>query len=143
MDCDGLLRGSINYLFAGVDVDKVNVDDIVSLACQAVWMKMIALSEVSGGRPGYIEDNNEKGLPLKFIANELHCPEYILKNVLKIMEKDGAVKMNGTGSIELINFNHYQFSEYDRQKPYRQAKKEAEQNPEKFVQGKYGKVVKR
>jgi hypothetical protein len=129
MDCEGLLRGSINYL--------------LPLDGQAVWLKMIALSEICGGRAGFIEDNNEKGLPVEYIAQELHCPIDTLKNVLKIMELDGAIKTNGTGSIQLVNFDHYQFSEYDRQKKYRDAKKEAEQNPERFVQGKYGKVVKR
>ena len=143
MDCDGLLRGSINYLFSDVDKDDIDAEDIISLACQAVWMKMIAFSEVCGGRPGFIEDNNENGLPVKYIAQELHCPLHILTNVLKIMESDNAININGTGSIELVNFNHYQFNEYDRQKPYRQAKKEAENDPDKFVKGKYGHVVKR
>ena len=143
MDCDGLLHGSMNYLFADIDVEKMEAGEIVSLACQAVWMKMIALSEVCGGRPGFIEDNNESGLPVKYIAELLHCPIHILANVMKIMETDGAIKTNGTGSIELVNFNHYQFSEYDRQKPYRQAKKEAAEDPDRFIKGKYGGVVKR
>lgn len=143
MDCEGLLRGSINYLFSDVDKDDIDAEDIVSLACQAVWMKMIAFSEVCGGRPGYIEDNNERGLPVKYIAQELHCPVHILQNVLRIMEGDGAIKTNGTGSIQLVNFEHYQFSEYDRQKPYRQAKKERDEDPDKFIKGKYGHMVAR
>ena len=110
MDCEGLLRGSINYL--------------LELDGQAVWLKMIALSEVCGGRPGFIEDNEERGLPHTYIAHELHCTVELLDGVLEIMKKDGAIEINGTGSIELINFKHYQFSEYDRQKPYRDAKKE-------------------
>lgn len=109
MDCEGLLRGSINYL--------------LTLEGQAVWFKMIALSEICGGRPGFIEDNNEKGIPLNYIAQELHCTTEIFETVLKTMINDGAIKKNGTGSIELVNFHHYQFSEYDRQKPYREAKK--------------------
>jgi len=129
MDCEGLLRGSINYL--------------LPLDGQAVWLKMIALSEVCGGRQGFIEDNNNKGLPHEYIAQELHCSVELLEMVLDKMKSDGAIAINGTGSIQLVNFDHYQFSEYDRQKPYRQAKKEAEQNPDKFVQGKYGQVVKR
>ena len=129
MDCEGLLRGSINYL--------------LPLDGQAVWLKMIALSEVCGGRPGFIEDNNEQGLPHEYIAQELHCSIDLFELVLNKMKSDGAVHTNGSGSIELVNFNHYQFSEYDRQKPYRQAKKEAEQDPDKFIKGKYGGVVKR
>jgi len=113
MDCEGLLRGSINYL--------------LELDGQAVWLKMIAFSEVCGGRPGFIEDNEGRGLPRPYIAHELHCTTELLENVIKSMKADGAIKENGTGSIELTNFKHYQFSEYDRQKPYRDAKKEGKQ----------------
>lgn len=109
IDCEGILRGSINYL--------------LPLDGQAIWIKMIALSEVCGGRPGFIEDNNNNGLPHEYIAQELHCHGELLEMVLKKMESDGAIKRNGTGVIELTNFNHYQFTEYDRQKPYREAKK--------------------
>ena len=128
MDCEGLLRGSINYL--------------LPLDGQAVWLKMIALSEVCGGRPGYIEDNNEQGLPREYIAQELHCTVETLTLVIDIMKKDGAIICNGTGSIQLVNFDHYQFSEYDRQKPYREAKKK-EQDPDKYIKGKYGAMVQR
>ena len=128
MDCEGLLRGSINYL--------------LPLDGQAIWLKMIALSEVSGGRPGYIEDNNEQGLPHDYIAQELHCSLEALTLVISIMEKDGAIKCNGTGSIQLVNFDHYQFSEYDRQKPYREAAKaEKKDDPDKYRKGKYGHMV--
>jgi len=111
MDCEGLLRGSINYL--------------LPLDGQAVWLKMIALSEISGGRPGYIEDNNQNGLPLEYIAYELHCSQELLELVLEKMRCDGAVDILSSGSVHLVNFDHYQFTEYDRQKPYRQAKQEA------------------
>ncbi len=109
LDCQGILGGSINYL--------------LPLDGQAVWVKMICLSEVCGGRPGFIEDNNQNGLPHEYIAHELHCPLQVLEDVLKRMGDDNAIKINGTGSIELVNFQHYQFSEYDRQKPYRDKKK--------------------
>lgn len=114
MDCEGILHGSVNYL--------------LTLEGQAVWIKMIALSEVSGGKSGYIEDNNENGLPYEYIAHELHCTVETLETVLKIMEADKAIEINGTGSIHLVNFYHYQFSEYDRQKPSREAKKERDKS---------------
>ena len=129
MDCEGLLRGSINYL--------------LPLDGQAVWLKMIALSEVCGGRPGYIEDNNGNGLPHEYIAQELHCPVELLELVLEKMGSDGAIALDGTGSIHLVNFQHYQFSEYDRQKPYRDRKKQDPDDPEKYTKGKYGHRVQR
>ncbi len=131
VDCDGILRGSINYL--------------LPLDGQAIWIKMIALSEVCGGRPGFIEDNNQNGLPHEYIAQELHCTVELLELVIKKMKDDQAIKTNGTGSIELVNFQHYQFGEYDRQKPYRQAKKEAEakikDDSSRLFKGRYGHLV--
>jgi len=124
VDCEGVLRGSINYL--------------LPLEGQAVWLKMIAYSEVCGGRPGWIEDNNGKGLPLEFIAQELHCPVEVLELVLEKMKEDKAIETNGTGSIHLVNFEHYQFGEYDRQQPYRLGKKEAEKVESKTDKKPYG-----
>ncbi len=118
LDCEGILRGSINYL--------------LPLDGQAIWIKMIAYSEVCGGRPGFIEDNNQNGLPHEHIAHELHCPLELLESVLETMKKDGAIKLNGSSPIELINFKHYQFTEYDRQKPYRDRKREAEKAGKKI-----------
>jgi len=124
VDCEGVLRGSINYL--------------LPLDGQAVWIKMIAYSEVCGGRPGWIEDNNGNGLPHDFIAQELHCPVEIFELVLKKMRDDKAIETNGTGSIHLVNFEHYQFGEYDRQQPYRLGKKEAEKVESKTDKKPYG-----
>ena len=126
LDCEGVLRGSINYL--------------LTLEGQAIWIKMIALSEVCGGRPGYIEDNNENGLPHEYIAQELHCFIEMLNIVLDKMKNDGALEIDSKGSIQLVNFKHYQFSEYDRQKPYREAKKK-ERDPEKYFKGELGHCV--
>ena len=75
IDCEGILRGSINYL---LPLDE-----------QAIWIKLIAFSEMCGGRSGYIEDNNGKGMPLEHIAHELHCPVETLNNVIEKMGKDG------------------------------------------------------
>lgn len=129
IDCDGVLHGSINYLFIlerQVGWENWDIEKLVSLACQATWLKMVAFSEVCGGRPGWIEDNNGNGLPQEFIAQELRCPLDLFKLVLDKMIEDKAIDINGTGSIHLVNFDHYQFGEYDRQKPYRFGQQEAE-----------------
>jgi len=128
LDCNGILRGSINYL--------------LQLDQQAVWMKMIAYAEVCGGPPGYIQDNEGNGLPREYLASELHCPIDILNKTVDIMIKDKAISANGTGVLKLNNFEIYQFSEYDRQKPYREAWKERDRDPERFQKGKYRDLVK-
>jgi len=129
IDCEGILRGSINYLFSlqkQKEWTETDIENLLSLACQAVWVKMIAYSEVCGGRPGWLEDNNGNGLPHAFIAQELHCPLDLFELVIRKMQDDKAVELNGTGSIHLVNFAFYQFGEYDRQAPYRHGKREAE-----------------
>jgi hypothetical protein len=120
IDCEGILRGSINYL--------------LKLDGQAIWVKMIAYSEISGGRAGFIEDNNQSGLPREYIAQELHCTVEQLNEVIEKMKNDGAIKINGTGSIQLVNFKHYQFNEYDRQKVYREKSGEGPQTFDEYVE---------
>jgi len=130
IDCEGILRGSINYL--------------LPLVGQAIWVKMIAYSEVCGGRPGFIEDNNHNGLPDEFIAHELHCSLAQLKMVIDKMKEDKAIEVNGTGSIRLVNFQHYQFGEYERQKQYRVGYKEAKKldsGDEKKPRGEFENVL--
>lgn len=128
IDCNGILRGSINYL--------LKLDE------QAIWIKLIAYSEVCGGPAGIIQDNEGNGLPREFLAQELHCSTEILNSTIEIMTKDKAISSNGNGILKLNNFDTYQFSEYDRQKPYREAKKLSEKSdPERFQKGKYGEIV--
>lgn len=109
MDCQGCLHGSINYQLA--------------LEEQAIWFKLIMYSAVCGGAAGFICDNDGRPMPKEYIAQELHCPLEILERTLKKCAEEGRIKVNSSG-IEIINFNAYQFTEYDRQRPYRMAKKE-------------------
>jgi len=108
MDCQGCLHGSINFQ--------------LTLEEQAIWFKLIMYSAVCGGEPGFICDNDNRPMPLEYIAQELHCPLELLKATLKKCTDEGRTRVNSTG-IEIINFNAYQFTEYDRQRPYRQAAK--------------------
>ena len=124
IDCNGILRGSVNW--------------ILTLEEQAIWVKMIAYSEVCGGPSGYIQDNDDHGLPMEFLAHELHCPIEALQMTIDKMADNNSIEKNGSGIIRLIHFDDYQFTEYDRQKPYRQAK---QTSPEKFKQGKYADSV--
>lgn len=129
MDCLGCLHGPINYL--------------LSLEEQAVWFKLIMYSEICGGPPGFVQSNEGNGMPFVYLASELHCPIRVFESMVEKMTKDKAIKVNGTGVIELVNFSTFQFTEYDRQRPYRQAKKERGADPDKYIKGKYGGVVKR
>lgn len=109
LDCQGILHGSINYIYA--------LDE------QAVFIKMIAMAEVYGLEPGLISDNDGRALPKEYVAHELHCSLEVLNSVIAKGSVDKSIEVNDSG-IRLLNFDLYQFTEYDRQKPYR-VKKES------------------
>jgi len=108
LDCHGVLHGSINWLF--------------TLEEQAVFLKLIPMAAVYCQTPGIISDNSGNPLPREFIAHELHCPVEVLNSVITKGCGDSCLKETDEG-LELTNFRHYQFTEYDRQRPYREAKK--------------------
>ena len=108
LDCQGCLHGSINYQ--------------LTLEEQAIWFKLIMYSAVCGGDAGFICDNDGRPMPKEYIAQELHCPLETLEATLERCVKEGRVKDNSAG-IEIINFAAYQFTEYDRQRPSREARK--------------------
>ena len=127
----GCLRGSLNYQ--------------LTLEQQAIWFKLIMMSAVYCKDPGIISDNDGRPMPHEFIAHELHCPVELLEQTLKKCTEEGRIKENSNG-IAIVNFNEYQFTEYDRQKPYRDRKKQEgrpdEGDPDRFVKGKYSHLVK-
>lgn len=125
LDCQGVLHGSINWLF--------NLEE------QAVFLKLIPMAAVYCKTPGIISDNEGKPLPREFIAHELHCPVEVLNSVIQKGSQDNCLQETDEGLV-LVNFHIYQFTEYDRQRPYREAKRRAV-DPEKFTKGKYGHLV--
>lgn len=111
LDCNGIIHGSINWQ--------------LTLEEQAVWIKTFAYSAVCGGEPGIIQDNDGQALPHQFIAEEFHCPLEVFESMLEKCKQQNRLEENSDG-IKVINFKAYQFTEYDRQKPYRDAKKSGE-----------------
>lgn len=92
------------------------------------------------GREGEICDNDGRAFPPDFIANQLHIPLELLQTTITKCEKEGRIKVEG-GVILITNWKAYQ-SEYDRQRPYRQKGKLSD-DPDKYVKGQYGHMVKR
>ena len=129
LDCYGLLHGSINWQ--------------LTLEEQAVWIKTFTYSAICGGKPGIIQDNDGQPLPHWYIANELHCPLEVFESMLeKCKSNEQQRLMENEHGIEVVNFEAYQFTEYDRQRPYR-GKKQQEDDPDKYTKGRYGGIVKR
>jgi hypothetical protein len=109
LDCQGVLHGSINWLF--------NLEE------QAVFLKLIPMAAVYCRTPGTIADNEGKPLSREFIAYELHCPVETLNSVIDKGSKDNCLRDTEEGLV-LVNFPRYQFTEYDRQKPWRERQRE-------------------
>jgi len=105
LDCQGVLHGSINWIF--------------TLEEQAIFLKLIPMAAVYCKEPGTIADNEGNPLPREFIAHELHCSIELLASVIDKGVKDHCLEETDHGLV-LLNFKEYQFTEYDRQKKYRQ-----------------------
>jgi len=104
---------------------------------RGVWYDLLVLA----GRcrlEGTIAAGEGVPYPHTWIAGTLNIPVDLLDRTLKKCLTSGRIEENHTG-LRIINWDKYQ-SEYDRQKPYRQAKKE---DPDKYTKGKYGHMVNR
>lgn len=97
----------------------------MELSEQAVFSKLIVMADEFGPVPGLISDNDCRAMPLKYIAHQACCPLEVLESTIKKAKADDSIYENGRG-IYLTHFDDYQFTEYDRQKPYRQAKQQAQ-----------------
>ncbi|MBA7713276.1 hypothetical protein ES703_122277 [subsurface metagenome] len=106
---------------------------------RGVWYDLILMA----GRcrvPGVISANETTPYPHSYIAGILNVDLELLDTTIEKCKKSGRIKENKQG-LQLVNWEHYQ-SEYQRQRPYRQGKKE-EEDPDKFIKGPYGDKVKR
>lgn len=125
---DSYLDSSINYRF--------------TLEERGVWPYIIIMANKFGPVPGLISDNDFRPMPHDYLAHQACVPFEVFESVLKKGIEDDSLYENSHG-IFVTHFDDYQFTEYDRQKPYRDKKKELNQDPDKFVKGKYGDTVRR
>lgn len=124
------LTSSINYRMA--------LDEI------AVFSKVIVMADEFGPVPGLISDNDCRPMPHEYLAHQACCPIEVFESCLDKATKDGSVYENGHG-IFVTHFDEYQFTEYDRQKKYRQAKHDKQDEPtqQKFDTQRYAHCVRR
>ena len=125
--CYQTLHGSISYQLTQEE--------------QAVWLKLLCLTGLCS-HEGTISDNDGRAYPHSFIAHELHTSVELLDSTLAKCKEEGRISEDEHG-IHITNWKAYQ-SEYERQKPYRQERaKQQSQDPDKYIKGKYGHMVKR
>ena len=117
IDCYGMLHGSINWQ--------------LTLEEQAIWVKSIAYAAVCGDTAGIIRDNDGSPFPHEYLASEFHCPLEVFESMLKKCVIQNRMMENEHG-IEILNWNAYQFTEYDRVKGYQEAyrQRKSEKGPQ-------------
>ena len=107
-------------------------------AGRGTWYDLLALARICG-QDGSICDRDHRPYPHDYIANRLNIPLDLLESTLANCKTEGRITVDDTG-IHITNWKVYQ-SEYERQKPYRGKKEEVD--PDKYVKGKLGHMVKR
>ena len=106
---------------------------------RGTWYDLLALARICG-HEGMICDRDQRPFPHDFIANRLNIPLELLERTLKKCQDEGRLA-EGDNGITIVNWKVYQ-SEYERQKKYRD-KKPAADDPDKYIKGDYGHMVRR
>lgn len=101
------LHGSISYQ--------------LSPAERGTWLLILCFAGICPNA-GVISDSDGRSYPHEFIANRINIPLDLFEETLRKCIEEGRISENDSG-IHITNWKAYQ-SEYDRQKPYREAKKE-------------------
>jgi hypothetical protein len=95
---------------------------------RSVWYDFLLLAGNSR-LPGTIAANETTPLPVKRIAGILNIPEKLVTHCLDKFKDSGRIDFNDAGIIRIVNWEKYQYSDYDRVKKYRQAHKEQPEIP--------------
>ncbi|KKN03087.1 hypothetical protein LCGC14_1111140 [marine sediment metagenome] len=76
--------------------------------------------------PGVICANETTALPVKRIAGILNIDVTLVKRCIKKFKESGRITVDKNGVMSIFNWSKYQYTDYDRQKPYREAKADKE-----------------
>ena len=105
---------------------------------RSVWYDLIIFAGQCR-RPGVLASNEGYPFPHNYIAGILNIPQELLEGSLEKFKQSARVIEDENG-IRIVNWEKYQ-SEYERQKKYRS--KPSENDPDKYIKGKYGHMVKK
>lgn len=89
----------------------------------AVFSKIIVMADEFGPVPGLISDNDCRPMPHAYLAHQACCPIEVFESCLEKAKQDVSIYENSHG-IFVTHFDEYQFTEYDRQKPWREMQKQ-------------------
>lgn len=110
---------------------------------RSVWIDLLALAAAGEyGDSGEIKYNDDIGLTDRQISTALSISLRLWRKAKKRFLETNRVEITESGAIRITNWHKYQ-SEYARQKPWRERRKVTQIDPDKYIQGKYGQLVKR
>jgi hypothetical protein len=89
---------------------------------RGIWNDLLDLAKLSRVEPGLIAPGPGQAYPHQWIAGLLNVPLEDLDQTIELLKKTNRISENHDG-IRITNWTKYQ-TEYDRQKPWREAKKE-------------------
>ena len=85
---------------------------------RSVWYDFLVLAGNSRV-PGVLCSNVDQGFTTKRISQLLNTPEPLIKKCIKAWKGD-RIEVDPLKRISILNWDKYQYTDYDRQKPYRQ-----------------------
>ena len=86
---------------------------------RGVWYDFLLLA----GRnrpPGAISANETTAISPRRLASLLNISIQLIARAAKKFEESGRLEIDEAGIMHIANWDKYQFTDYDRQKPYRQ-----------------------
>ena len=93
-------------------------EDLTS-AERGIWYDFLLLAGNSR-IPGVICANEKTAMPTKRIAGILNVSERLVQDSIQKFLDSGRITIDEQGIIHIVNWGKYQYSDYDRQKQYRQ-----------------------
>lgn len=110
-------------------------------ADRGIWNDLLDLAKLGRVRPGLIAPAKGQAYSHAWLVGLLNVGSAEFEHAIKILADTGRIRENGSG-IEIINWGRYQ-TDSDRVKAWREAKKEQEKDPDKYIKGYGGHLVKR
>jgi hypothetical protein len=96
---------------------------------RGVWYDFLILAGHSR-IPGVICANGNTPLSVKRIGEILNTPLTLIEHCITVFIKADRIVVDEYGCIHLNNWDKYQYSDYDRQKPFREKGKLTEEQQE-------------
>ncbi len=96
---------------------------------RGIWVDFLALA-TRNRIPGCISANEDTALSVRRLAQLLNVPPNVVSRAMGKFVEQNRISVDDRGIIHITNWDAYQYSDYDRQKPWRDARREAGEEPQ-------------